>query len=181
MSVSTPLHPLHPVDDAEWAASVAQALARRTSLWRALARHDRYERRPVRMLATPRFDAWVIGWAPGQAVELHDHGDAAGAIVVTEGLLTEVRLDRAADSRTRTRTRTDLGAGTAQPLPVGTIHEVWNAGASPATSIHVYTPALTHMGRYDLRSGRRIGTEAVAPQEPALPSAVSGLLLHPAG
>jgi hypothetical protein len=37
------------------------------------------------------------------------------------------------------------------------------------------------MGRYDLATGRRIGTELIAPEDPALPSAASALLLHPAG
>lgn len=160
---------------AEWCASVARALARRTSLWRALARHDEDARRPVRLVATPRYEAWVIGWAPGQAVELHDHGTSAGAVLVTEGLLHELRL------RDEHRIRTALGPGDVQELPVGTIHEVWNPGPSLATSIHVYTPALTHMGRYDLHTGRLLGVEPVAPEEPALPSAVSALLLHPAG
>lgn len=162
-------------DDTEWAASVGRALARRTVLWRALARHDEEERRPVRMLVTPRYEAWVIGWAPGQAVELHDHGNAAGAVVVTEGMLTELRL---ADG---VRTQADLGAGSVQLLPVGLVHEVWNPGPSVATSIHVYSPVLTHMGRYDLDTGKRIGTELIAAEEPALPSAASAVLLHPAG
>jgi predicted metal-dependent enzyme (double-stranded beta helix superfamily) len=161
-------------DGAAWAASLGVALARRTSLWRALARHDVHERQPVRLLATRRYEAWVIGWAPGQAVELHDHGDAAGAVVVAEGTLTELRLE---DGQ---RVTTDLGPGAVQELPVGTVHEVWNAGPCMATSIHVYSPLLTRMGRYDLRTGRRIGTEIIAPEEPALPSAVGALLLHPA-
>jgi len=162
-------------DTTHWAASVVRTLARRTSLWRALARHDEGERRPVRLLATPRYEAWVIGWAPGQVVELHDHGNAAGALVVTEGLLRELRLERGA------RMRTDVGAGDELHLPVGTIHAVWNPGPSLATSIHVYTPALTHMGRYDATTGRPLGTELIAPEEPALPSATSAVLLHPAG
>jgi predicted metal-dependent enzyme (double-stranded beta helix superfamily) len=162
-------------DGAQWAASVGRTLARRTALWRALARHDEGERRPVRLLATPRYEAWVIGWAPGQIVELHDHGNAAGAVIVTEGLLREVRLESGA------RVQADIGAGQELQLPVGTIHAVWNPGPSRATSIHVYTPVLTHMGRYDARTGRPLGTELIAPEEPALPSAASALLLHPAG
>jgi predicted metal-dependent enzyme (double-stranded beta helix superfamily) len=162
-------------DAAEWAGSVARSLARRTALWRALARHDEDGRRPVRLLATPRYEVWVIGWAPGQAVSLHDHGDAAGALLVTEGLLREVRLEDGA------RTHSDLGAGSVHLLPVGTVHEVWNPGPSLATSIHVYSPVLTRMARYDLETGRRLGVELIAPEEPALPSAASALLLHPAG
>jgi predicted metal-dependent enzyme (double-stranded beta helix superfamily) len=164
-----------PADDTEWAASVGRALARRTSLWRALARHDDDERQPVRLVVTPRYEAWVIGWAPGQAAELHDHGDAAGAIVVTEGMLRELRLDG------DVRTESDLGAGSVQLLPVGLVHEVWNPGPSVATSVHVYSPVLTRMGRYDLATGRRLGVELIAPTDPALPSAASAVLLHPAG
>jgi predicted metal-dependent enzyme (double-stranded beta helix superfamily) len=174
-ATAAPLTPLTD-DEAAWAASVGRALARRTSLWRALAHHDDAERRPVRLLATPRYDAWVIGWAPGQVVDLHDHGDAAGAVVVTEGLLRELRL-----TSDGSRVTTDVGPAAELLLPVGTVHAVWNPGPSLTTSIHVYTPALSRMGRYDLSTGRRIGTELIAPDEPALPSAVSALLLHPAG
>jgi predicted metal-dependent enzyme (double-stranded beta helix superfamily) len=166
----TPL-PEHLLDD------IASGLAEAESLWRAVAHHDPAGRRPVRLIATERYEAWVIGWMPGQGVELHDHGDAAGALVVTEGELVEVAADRAS-GRLR---RTTVAAGEVRPLPVGLVHEVVNAGPGPATSIHVYSPPLTTMGRYDAVSLEPLAVTAVAPEVPALPEAVSSLLLHPTG
>ena len=73
---------------------IASGLAASTALVEAVARHDPLGRRPVRLLATDRYEAWVIGWTTGQRVELHDHGNSVGVIAVTEGTLTEVRPDR---------------------------------------------------------------------------------------
>ena len=42
------------------------------------------------MVASPDFEAWVIGWPPGGAIELHDHGESSGAVVVAQGGLLEV-------------------------------------------------------------------------------------------
>jgi Cysteine dioxygenase type I len=42
------------------------------------------------LLATDRYEAWVIGWMPGQRVELHDHCSSAGALAVVDGRLIEL-------------------------------------------------------------------------------------------
>jgi hypothetical protein len=42
------------------------------------------------LIASERYEVWVIGWTTGQNVRMHDHGSSAGAFVVTEGELTEV-------------------------------------------------------------------------------------------
>src|ERR1700734_3693488 len=40
--------------------------------------------------ASEGFEAWVIGWPPGGAIELHDHGESSGAVVVVDGELVEM-------------------------------------------------------------------------------------------
>lgn len=67
--------------------SVARQLASEEARWRAHVVHDSAQRRPVRLVVTDSYEAWVIGWTEGQRVDLHDHGDAAGALVVAEGTL----------------------------------------------------------------------------------------------
>ena len=47
-------------------------------------------RRPVRLVVCDLWEAWVVGWTPGQHVDVHDHGDSAGVLVVVEGDLVEV-------------------------------------------------------------------------------------------
>ncbi|HEV7722255.1 MAG TPA: hypothetical protein VGO60_13270, partial [Iamia sp.] len=68
---------------------IAGGLARVPGLWRPHAVHGP-EHRAVRLLATESYEAWVICWADEAIVDLHDHGDAAGALVVVEGELVEV-------------------------------------------------------------------------------------------
>src|SRR3954465_9853459 len=67
-------------------------LARAESLWRPHVAHDRHERVRRRLLATPLYEVWLLGWTPGQSVGLHDHGDANGAFVVVDGQLVETAL-----------------------------------------------------------------------------------------
>src|SRR5690348_3260642 len=70
-------------------------LARRMSAratWEGL---DSVVERSWRLLArTDMYDAWLIAWPAGGAIELHDHGGSSGAIVVVSGALTESRPER---------------------------------------------------------------------------------------
>jgi hypothetical protein len=164
--------PAHPLAD------IVGGIAAAPPLWRALVRHDPDGRRPVRLIATERYEVWVIGWTTGQHVRLHDHGASAGAFVVTEGELTELLPDRRpAAGGVVERT---LGTGRLRHLAVGTVHDVTNRAAAPATSIHAYSPPLTAMTYYDAAL-RPAGTEPVAPEEPVLWPAAGSYLLHPAG
>jgi len=153
-------------------ADIARHVADAPWLWAEHASHGA-ERHPVRLLATDRYEAWVIGWAVGHEVELHDHGHSAGALVVTEGSLVEIT------GRRRPRRRI-LRPGTVRVMGAAHVHDVVNIGPGPATSVHVYSPPLTSMTYYDLADGRPTRTEPVAVEPPAL-----GLdpapFLHPAG
>src|SRR5215471_9651230 len=121
-------------------ADIAAGLAAAPPLWRSVVRHDPEGRRPVRLLATDRYEVWVIGWTTGQHVRLHDHGASAGAVVVVEGELVEVvpRIGGPAAEHA-------LGGDGPRHLAVGTVHDVVNRAAAPATSIHVYSPPLSSM------------------------------------
>src|SRR5262245_43575661 len=46
-------------------ADIAAGFAAATPLWSGAARHDPAGRRPVRLLATGRYEVWVIGWTAG--------------------------------------------------------------------------------------------------------------------
>src|SRR5204863_8848653 len=71
-------------------ADIAAGLAGSDALWRPHAHHDPEVRRPVRLVVCDLWEAWVVGWTPGQRVDVHDHGDSAGVLVVVEGDLVEV-------------------------------------------------------------------------------------------
>jgi mannose-6-phosphate isomerase-like protein (cupin superfamily) len=166
-SYGPPLHPRLLVD-------IASGLAAAPPLWRAVARHDTNRRRPVRLLVTDHYEAWVIGWTTDQGTRLHDHGDSTGALVVTAGELTEV-LPCSDGLGERT-----LDAGRIRTFPVGTVHDIINRNPEPATSIHVYSPPLTTMTYYERDSLQPTETIQVRHEEPLFTSRAGARLLHPA-
>ncbi len=157
-------------------ADIAAGFAAATPLWAGAARHDPDGRRPVRLLATERYEVWVIGWTAGQRVRLHDHGRSAGMLIVTEGDLTEV-LPRAG-ARDRLVERS-VPPRRPHPVPVGTVHDVTALGPGPATSIHVYSPPLTTMTYYDPETLAPAETVAVAREAPVLGPSAGAYALHP--
>ena len=152
---------------------LATRLARARRLWEPHVVHRSDGRRPVKLVATDLFEAWVIGWMPGQGVELHDHGDSAGALSVIEGTLVDlVAIDR------RLRPRS-LTAGTTLHLPPGTVHDVVAPGPEPATSIHVYSPPLTSMTFYDGPGGAAVRSSLVVPGARGAHATEVARALHP--
>ena len=69
------------------------ALTRRVAAEVLAGRHEVRidpERRSYRRLrCDDAVEVWLIGWASGQATELHDHGDSLGALTVVSGVLSE--------------------------------------------------------------------------------------------
>jgi hypothetical protein len=102
---------------------------------------------------------WLLSWLPEQGTPLHDHGTSAGAFAVVRGTLTE-RV--AAPGRRAVRESTDeLGPGRVRHFGPHYVHQVTNAAAGPAVSVHAYTPGLSWMNTYRIagRSLVRTGTE----------------------
>jgi quercetin dioxygenase-like cupin family protein len=123
--------------------------------WAPYARVDAERRHHVRLLGNGRYEAWLLGWAPGQHVGMHDHGDAAGAFLVLAGELREVVLQRR-------RSVIDLGAGSTGVVARRQLHDVGNVSQRPALSIHVYSPPLSTMTFYDAAGRSALRTEAVS-------------------
>jgi hypothetical protein len=128
--------------------TTAAAIAQEQSLWRGLMRHERDRRHYVQLYRNPFVDAWLICWDERQETGLHDHDRSAGAVRVVEGTLLEDRF---------VATGTGIGLDTrAHDAPScfsfgpAYIHDVRHDGGAPATSIHVYSPALWRMGHYEL-------------------------------
>jgi hypothetical protein len=159
-------------------ADIATGLAEANTLWKAVVRHEPDGRRPIRLLVTDRYEAWVIGWLDGQGVRMHDHGSSAGVVVVTEGELTEL-LPSGVVGSAPVEERA-LTAGRAWQVPVGAVHDVVNHAVEPATSIHVYSPPLTQMTYYDPETLRPVETVRVEDEPPVLGPSGPSFLLHPA-
>jgi hypothetical protein len=159
--------------DVTMLADIVAGLAAAEPLWRPHVSHDHDDRTRLRLLATPAYEVWLLGWAPGQSVGLHDHGDANGAFVVVDGRLVESRLTSAGV------VTATLGVGGLGHVPIGSVHDVANRSSRLATSIHAYSRPLTAMGFYGA-DGTLVRTEAVHEQSALVSSAEVSRVLHPA-
>lgn len=143
-SVST--HPQHPPVDTAWLETVARTIAEQEPLWRRRVRHDPTERHFARLVRTQEVEAWLLSWTSTQSIALHDHGGSSGVVLVVEGELTEHFTDL--DSRAPLR-QARWPRGSAHRFGPDHVHDLRNEGATPATSIHVYSPPLATMTFYD--------------------------------
>lgn len=96
--------------------------------------------RSVLLLATAFYEAWLITWPDGSGLASHDHGEARSTMHVIDGELIEIYSDysRRAISRVRVLERGDSTC--ADP---SLVHDLANRSGADATTIHVYSPALT--------------------------------------
>ncbi|MGA2305690.1 MAG: cysteine dioxygenase family protein [Acidimicrobiales bacterium] len=92
---------------------------------------------------TDELEIWAIHWPQGKGLELHDHGGSVGALWVVEGTLEEhyVRPERTLGRRT-------IVAGGGAAFGPHYVHDVVNAQAAPATSVHAYSPPMESMTFY---------------------------------
>ena len=143
-------------------ADIVAGLARAEELWHPHVLHDPDERARVRLLATPAYEVWLLGWTPGQSVGLHDHGGANAAFIVVDGTLTET-LATSPDNRSGgTLVEHTIPAGGSGIVKAGHVHDIANRSTTLATSIHAYSKPLRSMGFFDVPQpgvrGHRIRT-----------------------
>ena len=100
------------------------------------------------IIANEQVEAWVVAWPVGGAIELHDHGNSAGAVVVARGTLNETSV-RTGDDRTHFATSTSISTGDHVVFGRNYVHDFVNGGPGPALSVHVYSPALRSMTYFD--------------------------------
>jgi hypothetical protein len=113
------------------------------------------ERRWVLLAATDLFEAWAIGWPPGGKIELHDHGESGGAVVVARGQLVETRI-RPTEHGVATVAPHRLATGDHRTFGPRYVHDIVNGGPDHAVSVHVYGPRLTSMSYYRLSPAGRL-------------------------
>jgi predicted metal-dependent enzyme (double-stranded beta helix superfamily) len=173
---------------AELTADLAAAWVSAPARWRRLVHHVPGDRWYLPLFQRPGVSVWLITWAPGTGLDLHDHGGSSGTVAVVGGELTERHSTTGeilgaypagrggpADARAVLRRRR-LGRGTLTTFAADHVHEVRNDSRAPAVSIHVYAPGLEEMAFYGApaadRPGVRTRTEVVDPRP--LPSAPPG-------
>jgi len=159
---------LHTAELADIVAGLAQA----EDLWRVHVVHDADQRARVRLLATPAYEVWLLGWTPGQSVGLHDHGGANAAFIVVDGTLTETVAAEPTLRSGRGLVRHAIGAGGTGRVAAGQVHDIGNETAALATSIHAYYKPLRSMGFFETPApevrGHRVRTMWIDETPPLL-------------
>jgi mannose-6-phosphate isomerase-like protein (cupin superfamily) len=117
----------------------ARALAAHPGEWLSRVRLSAEGRWYERIHRGDGHEIWLISWLPEQGTGFHDHGQSAGAFAVALGSLEEHDI---AGARS-------VHAGQVRGFGPGYIHDVRNAASAPAVSVHVYSPPLAVMNRYE--------------------------------
>ncbi len=136
---------------------LAQSTAAAEHVWRPVVRFSPQGRWFCRLDLTEDYETWLLSWLPGQHTGFHDHGDAHGAFAVADGELHETLATpgsrRIVERVARHRSVTRFGRRH--------LHDVGNVALKPAVSVHVYSPPLSAMRRYQMTDAglELIGTD----------------------
>jgi predicted metal-dependent enzyme (double-stranded beta helix superfamily) len=130
------------------------AVAAEPRNWSGVACFDAGRRWYRRLELADDYEVWLLTWLPGQGTGFHDHGDAAGAFAVAQG---QVRERTVSGARPVVRDRV-VAAGHTRSFGPRYVHDVANAAAGPAITVHAYSPPLTAMRRYELTSSGLVHT-----------------------
>ena len=134
---------------------IVGAVAARPDSWSELVRFDAGRRWYQRLDLAEDHEVWLLSWLPGQSTGFHDHGRAAGAFAVAQGRIQERTV--AAGGRPPVRHLT-VAEGGVRPFGSHHVHDVVNAFAEPAITVHAYSPPLTAMRRFELTDSGLVHT-----------------------
>jgi predicted metal-dependent enzyme (double-stranded beta helix superfamily) len=129
-------------------ARIAASVARDRHRWAHLLRYDPAERYSALIESTGEVEIWLLSWLPGQHTDLHDHAGSAGAFTVVSGVLTERVIRRPNPTARPVEVQHPVVVGQTRVFGPSYVHQVRNAGADPAVSIHVYRPERAGMTPY---------------------------------
>ncbi len=119
---------------------IARSLAERPEEWLDRVRLSADGRWYQRLRRDDDHEVWLISWLPGQSTGFHDHGESRGAFAVALGDLEEHQPARSRSVR----------AGESWEFGADYVHDVRNTSNAPAVSVHVYSPPLSTMNRYEM-------------------------------
>lgn len=154
-------------------AAITRSVAIDEARWRPIVRHDSAARFYTRLHWSPDVEVWLLGWDTDQDTRIHDHGGSAGAVSVTEGELFEEHGKAGRDRALRMRTH---ARGATVAFGPDYVHNLGNRAATPATSIHAYSPPLTVMRFYEpdergrLHASYELPVAGPEPDDEALPT-----------
>jgi len=133
---------------------IVGAVAAQPDSWDGLVRFGAGQRWYRRLELADDHEVWLLSWLPGQGTGFHDHGPAAGAFAVAQGRVREQTVP-AGHGQARQRT---VASGGIRSFGPRYVHDVANAFAEPAITVHAYSPPLTAMRRYELTDSGLVHT-----------------------
>jgi cysteine dioxygenase len=115
---------------------------------------------------TPRYEALVMCWLPGQHSPVHDHGQSACAVKVIQGAVTETRYALAPDGLVDPVAERVFRADEVLLAEEPDIHRLGNfpvPGRSPhwpvaLVTLHVYAPQLIGSTKYAVRAAAAVAS-----------------------
>jgi Cysteine dioxygenase type I len=132
---------------------IVAAVAARPDGWSGLVRFHAGRRWFRRLELADDYEVWLLSWLPGQNTGFHDHGSAAGAFAVAQGRVRERTVTGSGQVRQRT-----VSPDRVRSFGSRHVHDVVNAFAGPAVTVHAYSPPLTAMRRYELTASGLVHT-----------------------
>ena len=96
---------------------------------------------------SPYLEVGCIGWQHGQRTPIHDHAESVCAVVVLDGVLTNIEyrpVARASLVRGETRR---VFPGEIIDFERGTIHRMANEHLAAVFTLHVYSPPLPSLDK----------------------------------
>jgi predicted metal-dependent enzyme (double-stranded beta helix superfamily) len=134
-----------PLQRAELRDLVA-TLAANPEPWAHRVRHDPAQRVFECLRLDDQVEIWLICWMPGHDTGFHDHDLSSGAVAVLEGGVREERLLLGSASASSKA----YSAGELFDFSPADIHRVVHHGATPAVTLHVYSPRIARPGAYSI-------------------------------
>jgi predicted metal-dependent enzyme (double-stranded beta helix superfamily) len=145
---------------------LARELRADRSTWEPLVQHSSDRRHYELLRHDDTVMAWVISWMNDHDTGFHDHDVSSGAVAVARGSIREERLRLGADPVPQVYTTGDVF-----DFRASDIHRVAHEGATPAVTIHVYSPPLRRMGAYVVEPSGQLRRESLSYAEELRPLA----------
>lgn len=119
-------------------------LAQRPELWEQHINHDGGERHYASLYRDSNIDIWLLCWNTEDDTGWHDHDISSGAVVVTQGAVTEANPRMNGEPVKRV-----VQAPRSFHFGPDHIHRMGGA-VDGSVSIHAYSPPLWRMGQYSI-------------------------------
>lgn len=124
--------------------SWVEEIATRPELWQQYINHEGGSRHYASLYRDSNIDVWLLCWNTQDDTGWHDHDVSSGAVVVTQGAVTEANPRMGGEPVRRV-----VQAGSSFTFGSDHIHRM-GGDVDGSVSIHAYSPPLWRMGQYQI-------------------------------